>query len=217
MKSQLENYGSMYLNELFNFVIRTSSSYNIDESHSLGHSMEVYYFANKLFENELESGRIDSNKKKIIDICAILHDMCDNKYMDEETGIKNINDFLKNKISEYEITIVNNVITSMSYSKIKEVGLPKLGENMDIFHIVRQADILAAYDFERCMIYGMMMYHDSYKEVFKKAEKLFEIRVLCHINDGTFVSEYALELAKVLHTKAEKRINDLRKFYDFYN
>ena len=92
-----------------------------------------------------------------------------------------------------------------------------LGENMDIYHIVRQADVLAAYDFERCMIYGMMMYHDSYKEVFKKAENLFNNRVLKHIYDNTFIDEYALNLGKDLHDKAEKRIKDLKEYHCFYN
>lgn len=207
----------MYLNELFNFVIRTSSAYQIDESHSLRHSMEVYYYSNRLFENKLKLKEIDPSKKKIVDICAILHDMCDKKYMDEEVGIKNINDFLKNKIENEEIIIVNNIITSMSYSKVKEVGFPDLGDNMDIYHIVRQADILAAYDFERCMIYGMMMYHDSYKEVFKKAEKLFNDRVLKHIYDDTFVDEYALNIGKELHIVAENRIRELKQYYEFYN
>ena len=207
----------MYLNELFNFVIRTSSAYQIDESHSLRHSMEVYYYSNRLFENKLKLKEIDPSKKKIVDICAILHDMCDKKYMDEEVGIKNINDFLKNKIENEEIIIVNSIITSMSYSKVKEVGFPDLGDNMDIYHIVRQADILAAYDFERCMIYGMMMYHDSYKEVFKKAEKLFNDRVLKHIYDDTFVDEYALNIGKELHIVAENRIRELKQYYEFYN
>ena len=207
----------MYLNELFNFVIRTSATYKIDESHSLGHSMEVYYYANKLFENKLNLKQIDSSRKKLVDICAILHDMCDKKYMDEEVGIKNINNFLKNKINEEEIKVVNDIITTMSYSKVKEVGFPDLGENMDIYHIVRQADVLAAYDFERCMIYGMMMYHDSYKEVFKKAENLFNNRVLKHIYDNTFIDEYALNLGKDLHDKAEKRIKDLKEYHCFYN
>ena len=207
----------MYLNELFNFVIRTSATYKIDESHSLGHSMEVYYYANKLFENKLNLKQIDSSRKKLVDICAILHDMCDKKYMDEEVGIKNINNFLKNKINEEEIKVVNDIITTMSYSKVKEVGFPDLGENMDIYHIVRQADVLAAYDFERCMIYGMMMYHDSYKEVFKKAENLFNNRVLKHIYDNTFVDEYALKIGKELHDKAENRIRVLKEYHCFYN
>ena len=207
----------MYLNELFNFVIGTSKTYNIDESHSLGHSMEVYYYANILYENEVKLGKISKEKKKLIDICVILHDMCDKKYMDENIGIENISDFLKSKINDGEINIVKDIITSMSYSKVKEYGYPDLGENMDIYHIVRQADILAAYDFERCIIYGMMKYHDSYKEVFKKAEKLFNERVLMHIYDGTFVSEYALGLGKILHEKAVERIMKLKEYNKFYD
>ena len=207
----------MYLNELFNFVIGTSKTYNIDESHSLGHSMEVYYYANILYENEVKLGKISKEKKKLIDICVILHDMCDKKYMDENIGIENISDFLKSKINDGEINIVKDIITSMSYSKVKEYGYPDLGENMDIYHIVRQADILAAYDFERCMIYGMMKYHDSYKEAFKKAEKLFDKRVLMHIYDGTFVSEYALGLGTILHEKAKERIKKLKEYNEFYN
>ena len=207
----------MYLNELFNFVIRTCNQFSIDESHALKHSMEVYHFANLLYEDELSKNEITKEKKELIDICAILHDMCDKKYMNEEEGIKNINDFLKNKIDEKNIKIVDDIITTMSYSRIKEKGFPDLKENMDIFHIVRQADVLAAYDFERCMIYGMMKYHDSYIESYIKAKDLFENRVLKHVYDNTFVNSYALELAKSLHDKALKRIEELDNFKSYYN
>jgi hypothetical protein len=41
------------INQAFRFVIQTSQEYNIDESHSLKHSMEVFNYANSIYESEL--------------------------------------------------------------------------------------------------------------------------------------------------------------------
>ena len=43
----------MLLTKLFKFVITTSRIYNIDESHGLGHSMNVLNFANKIINSEI--------------------------------------------------------------------------------------------------------------------------------------------------------------------
>ena len=48
-------------------------------------------------------------------------------------------------------------------------------------------------------------------------EEYFNERVLKHIYDGTFVDDYALDIAKGLHVVAESRISDLRKYHHFYN
>ena len=42
---------SSIVNAAFNYVIYTSNKFNIDESHSLKHSMEVFHTANKIFSN----------------------------------------------------------------------------------------------------------------------------------------------------------------------
>lgn len=201
----------MLINQLFKFVIRTSALYNIDESHALKHSMDVYQYANTIFHQEVIKNPYLKDQKSIIDSCAILHDMCDNKYVDETIGLKNINDFLTNKFPQEEIDTINQIIQTMSYSKVKEQGYPIIPKYQDAYHIVRQADLLAAYDIDRAIIYGMMVKGQSYEESLSESIQLFDKRVLQHITDNLFYHESAIEIGKKLHREAELKINELRK------
>ena len=78
--------------------------------------------------------------------------MCDKKYMDEKEGIKEIEKFLESKLSDDEINIILSIITTMSYSTVKANGYPDLGFYQTAYHIVREADLLSAYNFDRCVI-----------------------------------------------------------------
>jgi hypothetical protein len=42
------------INQAFRFVIQTSQEYCIDESHALKHSMEVFNYANNIYESEVK-------------------------------------------------------------------------------------------------------------------------------------------------------------------
>ena len=66
----------------FKYVVETSKKFNIDESHALKHSMEVYGFANRIYENEVKKFPDLEKQREIIYMAAIGHDMCDKKYMD---------------------------------------------------------------------------------------------------------------------------------------
>ena len=204
------------LNELFKFVIYASTLYKIDESHSLKHSMSVYQYANSIFYQEVTQKPHLLEQKQIIDTCAILHDICDNKYVDETIGINNINKFLENKLEKDEISIINKIIQTMSYSKVIKYGYPKLGQYEDAYHIVRQADLLAAYDIDRAIIYGMMVKKQEYNESLKESINLFNERVLKHMDDNLFYHKSALEIGKKLHKEVELKINDLYKISSFY-
>ena len=57
----------MLINQLFKFVIRTSALYNIDESHALKHSMDVYQYANTIFHQEVIKNPYLKEQKSIID------------------------------------------------------------------------------------------------------------------------------------------------------
>ena len=81
--------------------------------------------------------------------------MCDKKYMDEDTGLEKINQFLEDKMTPLELDITKQIITTMSYSKVKTNGYPELNEYQMAYHIVREADLLSAYDFDRCMFYNI--------------------------------------------------------------
>ena len=76
--------------------------------------------------------------------------------MDEKTGSQEIFSYLEPRIESRENLLINKIITTMSYSKVKKDGFPVF-ENMDhywVYHVVREADLLSAYDFDRSM-YGI--------------------------------------------------------------
>ena len=107
---------SSLLSKLIKFVIVTSSKYNIDESHGLSHSMNILTYTNKIYESELPRFPELKTQERTIYITALLHDMCDKKYMKEEEGLKNIEHFLQVKITQDEIETSKQIISTMSYS-----------------------------------------------------------------------------------------------------
>ena len=165
------------INHAFNYVVDTSKKFDIDESHALKHSMEVYGYAKKIFESELINNPCLKTQRNIIYISAIGHDMCDKKYMDEKEGILRYQNYLSELMTEEEIKIMGQIIGTMSYSKVKENGYPQLGDYQLAYNIVREADLLAAYDIDRCIMYTMYRDNCSYSEALEEALKLFDYRV----------------------------------------
>jgi len=98
------------LNAAFNYVIFTSKNYNIDESHSLKHSIDVFNNANKIYNSEIKTNLFLEKQKEIIQVSAILHDMCDKKYMDEKIGVQNINEYMKHLMSPEDLNVVSNIM-----------------------------------------------------------------------------------------------------------
>lgn len=198
----------------FQFVLYTTARYKIDESHGLGHSMNILQYAHNIFSSELDKNKEFKNMEQVIYCSAILHDMCDKKYMKEDEGIKNIEEFLKTKIEDDKIETIHKIITTMSYSKVKRFGFPDMEteENELAYHIVREADLLCAYDFDRCMIYNMMQCgSDDVNVAFDAAERLFENRVFKHNEDGLFTLDYSKSLSQTLHITAQERMHTWRK------
>jgi HD superfamily phosphohydrolase YqeK len=115
------------INHAFNYVSKTSNLLNIDESHGVKHSMDVYNFATKIYENEVINNPYIATQKNIIFVSAILHDMCDKKYIKEENGVDMIKKHMCNYMSDTDLCVVNNIITTMSYSKVKLNGFQHLG------------------------------------------------------------------------------------------
>ena len=147
------------INSCFQYVKETSEFYKIDESHALKHSMEVYRFAKNIYDNEVKTNKFLEVQQDILYASIIGHDMCDGKYMDVKEGILRYKQFLSDKMSAADIEIVEKIITTMSYSKVKVNGFPELGEYQLIYHIVREADLLAAYDIDMCIMYTI--YRDN--------------------------------------------------------
>jgi len=198
---------SSLFSKLFYFVFLTSQKYNIDESHGLSHSMNVLNFAHSIYENEVLVHPVLKNHEKIIYTSAVIHDMCDKKYVCEKEGIEEIQHFLQHDLlTANEIDVVKQIISTMSYSTVKKNGYPTLGCYQYAYHIVREADLLSAYDFDRCMIYNFHRVGGSLTEAFDDASRLFENRVFKHNDDNLFFSEYSRTLSTDLCFTAKSRI-----------
>jgi HD superfamily phosphodiesterase len=194
------------IDKLLKYVLITTKKYNIDESHGMKHSMEVLNFAHKIYESEINKGNDLEKYKKIIYTSAIIHDMCDKKYVDQNTGLNDINSFLMDKVSFNEITMIDQIISTMSYSYVKKNGFPDFGEHQLVYHIVREADLLAAYDFDRCLIYNIHKLDGNVTNAFLDAKELFEKRVFKHNSDKLFITDFSKEESLILHETAVERM-----------
>ena len=126
--------------------------------------------------------------------------MCDKKYVDEVEGLAEIQRYM----SEFsDFPVIAKIITTMSYSKVKKNGYPDLGIYQLAYHIVREADLLAAYDIDRCIIFAMAVHKMDYSEATVRASELFKERVMKYIDDGLFVTEYSKRKAGELHREAD--------------
>jgi HD superfamily phosphodiesterase len=202
------------LSKLFNFIIFTTKKYSIDESHGLSHSMNVLTNAYNIYEDEVKKNTYLKDQEKIIFISAILHDMCDKKYMNESEGVKNIETFLNNKITQlkpHEIDITKKIITTMSYSTVQKNGFPNLNEYQLAYHIVRESDLLSAIDFDRCMIYNMNKMNGDINQAYTNSIELFENRIFKHDNNNLYITDYSKKQDLVLRNIAKNRINIWKK------
>ena len=194
------------LTKLFNYVVLASAKYNIDESHGLSHSMNVLNFASEIYKSELPKYSYLAEHERIIYASAILHDMCDKKYMNEIVGLVEIEDFLRPELEPYEINTTKQIISTMSYSTVKKNGYPNLGIYQKAYNIVREADLLAAYDFDRTMIYQIKRNNNNLEEAFINSSQLFENRVLKHIDDNLITTDYGITKAVLLQYQSTKRM-----------
>jgi len=201
------------INQAFNYVMRTSKLFNIDESHALKHSIEVYNIANKIYVSELINNPHLVQQKEIICVSAILHDMCDKKYMPQHNGISLIKMYMSDYMTQTNLDIVENIISTMSYSTVKNSGYPNLGEYQLAYHIVREADLLSAYDIDRCIIYSMYKEKLEYDKALKRAIELFDDRIFKYRSDKLFVTNYSKIESLKLHKKAQKEIDWLQLEY----
>jgi HD superfamily phosphodiesterase len=202
------------LSKLFQFVAAICAKHNIDESHNLGHSMRVFQFAEQIAAVEsvyIANPNILEEHKPIIQAAAILHDTCDKKYRNEAEGLLEIRDFLLPMMPANQITATLNIIEHMSYSKVKANGMPNMGKYQTAYNVVREADLLDAYDFDRSMIYHIQRNGEPLEKAYKNAHELFENRVLRHELDGYLRTKYALEMHPGLARNAVLRMGHWRK------
>jgi len=203
---------AIILNKSFRYVINTSKYYNIDESHALKHSLDVFQNANKIYNSEIKSKPYLCEHKNIIYISSIIHDMCDKKYVDDEMKcLEDIENNFKDLISEKELDVVLKIISTMSYSKVKKYGYPSLGEYQCAYHTVREADLLSGYDFDRCLMYRMAKSDMDFSESMKESIKIFENRILTYVYDNLFISRYSINKSVLLHSEAKLHLKNMKE------
>ena len=205
--------------KLFQIVNILSSKYNIDESHGIIHSMQILHYAHDIYENEKMNFPIlqSEQQKNIIYTAAILHDMCDKKYVDENVGILEIQNkwnslFLEEKDYENTLEIATKIMSTMSYSKVKKIGFPTdLGDYEIAYHIVREADLLCAYDFDRSMIYHIRKDNCNILDAYHNAHSIFTDRILRHNIDNLFITEYGKKKSLQLHIQSIQQLMTWKK------
>ena len=205
------------INQAFRFVIQTSVEYNIDESHSLKHSLEVFNYANTIYESEVVKFPQLENHREIISLASIVHDMCDKKYMNEDLGVANMVNYMKDYILPEDLDMVSKIIKTMSYSKVKINGYPDFGEHQLAYHIVRESDLLAGYDLDRCIIYRMMHGNFNYTDALVESKNLFENRILNYRKDKLFITSFSKNKSLLLHKKAVKDVEKLNSLLKIIN
>ena len=197
------------LSTLFQYVLLTTNKHRIDESHGISHSMNILRYVNAIWEEELKWAKdkpLLESQQGVIYTAAVVHDMCDKKYRVESEGIREIRDLLTDTLTPKETDAVVDIVSTMSYSKVKACGFPSLGEYQTAYHIVREADLLTAYDFDRSMIYHMSTGNATLDEAYQNAKELFHTRVLMHNHDQLFLTRYAQRHSNVLHNRALRRM-----------
>jgi hypothetical protein len=216
------------LNNLFAFVLYMSKKYNIDASHSETHSMDVLQFANSIYESEVLLHPILRDQINVIYTAAVLHDMCDKKYMNTDDGLYEIQKYFENEINENDLFHAKNIMKTMSYSYVKKNGYPDLGHYQMSYHVVREADLLSSYDFDRSIIYnmnkgksilpglqpsgksipsGLQPSANTLTESYSNALELFENRVFKYNSDKLLKYDYSIRMSKILTSQARSRIN----------
>lgn len=193
------------LNQLFTFVLAMTKKYNIDTSHGELHSMDVLHYANQIINHESLMFPYLLDQTNVIFTSAILHDLCDRKYMSVETGLNEIEQFLEDKLTDEEKYYTTEIINTMSYSKVKKNGYPELGKYHMAYHTVREADLLSSYDFDRSIVYkinkGLLL-----TEAYEDSLNLFKERMFNYNTDKLLFSKYSQSMSIKLTEKAVARM-----------
>lgn len=190
------------LDAAFLCVQTVCTLYQIDESHAMKHAMDVLSFTMKSYLFHEPRFPLLRNQQRILYAAAVVHDMCDKKYMNELDGLNLIHTYLHPHFTPEELNQLNLIITTLSYSTVRANGYPQLNEYQLGYHIVREADLLSSYDLDRCILYGIYREHLSYSEALLRALAMYHNRVLRYLADGVFITEYGIAKAHELHGQA---------------
>lgn len=203
------------LTTLLRFVQYTCIKNKIDESHGLGHSMKVLHYAQENLKIQIPKNPALLKQEPIIYTAAILHDIYDRKYTSVDTPP--VAEVLKYKLKPHEIKVVEQIINTMSYSKVKKEGFPEMGDYQNAYHIVRESDLLASYDVDRTLIYHMFHSKDDFWKTYEESCEFCENRVLKYHDDNLFMTEYGKSKGQELHTKLKEHLASWKSVIHTYD
>jgi len=189
------------LNRAFECVRQLCVKYNVDESHAMKHSMDVFNYIKQFYHRYIPYQPQLAKQQPVLYAAAILHDMCDPKYVTETEGLRAIHSYMEPFFSPEDFNMLSLIMTTISYSKVRKNGFPILGDWQFGYHMVRESDLLASYDFDRCIMYGMYRESLPYVDAVARARTLYHNRVLQYIKDGVFLTDFGLSKAYELHGK----------------
>ena len=190
------------MDSLFNFIHNQCVKYGIDESHGLKHAKGTMMRANQILADLDE---VTDEERKITLYAAALHDTCDSKYTPLNEAVNDISFFLRRQLwSLNEINVLIQIITTMSYSKLKKSSeYPNHGIWQRAYHVARHADLLEGYIVARCVLYNKHIFPEKTEEEhWQRASEIFSSRVFTYVSDGWIFLPGALAMAKTLEQEA---------------
>jgi hypothetical protein len=200
-------------NKLVSFILYQSQKLHIDESHSLHHALNTLDYAKQIYNAEFVNYPYLQKQQNIIYTSALLHDMCDSKYVDNNMDeLDKINSFLlENQYHDSDVSTICKIIDSMSYSKVCKFGFPNLKEYQTAYHIVREADLLCGYDFNRAILFGIHQRNLSYTDSFYESKRIYQERIDNIVNKHMFVTAFGQSLSNELYKKELEKIECLEQ------
>lgn len=163
------------------FVAMQSVKYKIDSTHGLAHSMNTLFYADMIYREEVTMNPALEPYRDVVYTSAVLHDMCDKKYVDKEEGVREMRVLMKDKMPDADVEAVIDIVSTMSYSYIQDNGFPEWSSPLmqTAYHMVREADLLTSYDVDRSILYHLhKMSKPDIRHAFANANELFAFRVL---------------------------------------
>lgn len=195
-------------------VIEWSSRHDVDGSHNQEHSKEVLFWLIQILETTPEERRENSTMITAMH-GAILHDVLDEKYMCA-VAIHKYRDLLLVHLHRVlpdplDASFLLRVMEGISYRKVVQKDgsvrfpewIPEEGKWYNIYHWIREADLLASYNIARMVEYRTRdVPRDETREVWQMVVRdvmdLYHRRIARLVERGLFVHPEARKIAEPL-------------------
>jgi HD superfamily phosphodiesterase len=204
------------MNRLYEFIKEICNTYGIDASHDLSHAKDCVNIANLI-------SPVEFHDHEMVVYAAALHDCVDKKYINPIEGVRNVEIFLTHEgWSTERIKVLIHIITTMSYSYLNSIMVdgrivfPDHGKYRDVYHIVREADLLCSYRVRRCYLYQKHISPNMPEaEVWKNVVDLFETRMFKYLENGWLTLPKAISWALKLEEIARKDLESVKLIHKF--